>query len=336
MIDHVSCVVKLKIHAIKSGYIVFYDHLGDIEKELRQKAFIESPFTGNKCLVLPFGTQELYIRGNPSTWFQDHNLFGVNSVDIIKDFILSVCETVKPTGLTPMEKIRIDLGIYRLTRLDITEYLTVGTTQKDTSEFINYLQSYCRSRAGRSILTGDSVYFGKHSRRWTFKFYDKLKEMETKKEFNIPNKAVIDEYLKGKCRAELTLRSPELKNITLENGCNWSNELIINTYSNYIGKLTMPTQIETTTSDYEDLPPRMIGIIESWKKGTSIKDILPKATFYRYRRDIINDTGIDISTPSPSINNCRTLVKKIDVTRAEEPPKSITENPKLYYLPKAV
>jgi hypothetical protein len=37
--------------------------------------------------------------------------------------------------------------------------------------------------------------------------------------------------------------------------------------------------------------------LESWYNGGDLKSTLPKVTFYRYRKEILEETGIDVLMP---------------------------------------
>ena len=50
------------------------------------------------------------------------------------------------------------------------------------------------------------------------------------------------------------------------------------------------------------LPPKLRMVYQSWLNGDDLKVILPRPTFYRYRKQIL-EYGIDISTKSPKEKN---------------------------------
>ena len=43
----------------------------------------------------------------------------------------------------------------------------------------------------------------------------------------------------------------------------------------------------------EKIPFRLLGMYLSWFQGVNLKDFLPKATFYKYRKELLKH-GIDI------------------------------------------
>ena len=48
----------------------------------------------------------------------------------------------------------------------------------------------------------------------------------------------------------------------------------------------------------DSLPPRLRLTYQAWLNGDDLKSVLPRPTFYRYRKQIL-EYGIDISTKSP-------------------------------------
>jgi hypothetical protein len=44
-----------------------------------------------------------------------------------------------------------------------------------------------------------------------------------------------------------------------------------------------------------EMKPRLRVALQVWLDGTDLAAMLPKATFYRYRRELLDQAGIDIS-----------------------------------------
>jgi hypothetical protein len=90
-------------------------------------------------------------------------------------------------------------------------------------------------------------------------------------------------------RIELVLRRPELVNRgPLDESLIWE----------YFAKLEINTMRVNTYSEAKGvLPTGMKLALGTWYAGTDLKCFLPERTFYRYRKEILGVTGIDIALP---------------------------------------
>ncbi len=169
------------------------------------------------------GQPQIRVSGNFVKWLQGHNLFGTSDlVPLIYAVGLKLCKILELSP-TPHNLQAWQTGDIWLTRIDCTEMWKLKS-QGDVLGWLNSAQFQARSRHGSPIMTGGTLYFGKHSRRWTMKFYGKLEEI-TKKGHKLPYS--IDDYDKllefaeSMLRAELTLRSPELGKLELNTASCW-------------------------------------------------------------------------------------------------------------------
>lgn len=77
----------------------------------------------------------------------------------------------------------------------------------------------------------------------------------------------------------------------------------------------MSEQHTLSAEKLDGLPPRLVLLYQNWKDGHDIKKVLPKNTFYRYRRQLL-EFGIDIAIkqgvraePNPNVIEFRRVLR---------------------------
>lgn len=180
------------------------------------------------------------------------------------------------------------------------------------------------TRHGRACGKGGTVYLGKNSRRWSLKFYSKYDEHTSgKKGHQMADefvKAGLLDWSKDKLRIELTLRTTELIDLNLTLGNSWNIETPNKLFSDYVGRIEMNQNTILTDEKIINLPRKIQSTYLLWKQGANIKEMLPKPTFYRHRKELLS-FGIDINfyCESPYSNNVVPLVRTIEAKPAKIP-----------------
>lgn len=181
-----------------------------------------------------------------------------------------------------------------------------------------------KTRHGRACGKGGTVYLGKNSRRWSLKFYSKYDEHTSgKKGHQMADefvKAGLLDWSKDKLRIELTLRTTELIDLNLTLGNSWNIETPNKLFSDYVGRIEMNQNTILTDEKIINLPRKIQSTYLLWKQGANIKEMLPKPTFYRHRKELLS-FGIDINfyCESPYSNNVVPLVRTIEAKPAKIP-----------------
>jgi hypothetical protein len=99
----------------------------------------------------------------------------------------------------------------------------------------------------------------------------------------------LREFCETHIRFELTLRALELKpRGTLD-------EFLVWDYLSKTGVINMKT--DENEIHGKDLPSAVKVAIIAWMAGSDVRQILTRRTFFRYRRLILDSTGLDISLP---------------------------------------
>jgi II/X family phage/plasmid replication protein len=226
----------------------------------------------------------LEVSGNPAKFLQGHNLWGS---DFVPGLAAAMCDQVEEmTGL----EIR---NVGSFSRVDIAGLLDVGSPEL-VKEIIRALGAAgtLRHRGKGQLVQEGTVYWGKHSRRWSLKVYDKQREvLSTKSVSDVPTVAAL---ASGKLRVELVLRGMELKALNARTLEQWSMIDPMRLLVEFLQSLELPDQ--SPRLDVAALPRHLRAPFMQWAQGDDLRTLYPKPTFYRYRRALL-EWNVDISVP---------------------------------------
>lgn len=252
----------------------------------------------------------LYISVNPVKFLQGHNVGGP-SVTALGPM---VTETIRhlPDKDRPEDAESELLPALHRTRVDIAVMIDMGS-EALVHEWLRIAERSSRSRHGRALVSGDTVYWGQHSRRWSFKAYGKFHDLKDHPPKVSPEKMeALREFSQGKLRLELCLRTPELKDKgTLTDDLVWE----------YMNKLEFGVMKEVSDMrKLEELPRPVQMTFMMWKGGTDVRFKLPKATFYRHRQLIKKVIGeqFDIALPVPDDFEKQAKIVNFDISWLKE------------------
>lgn len=285
------------------------------------------------------------LDGNPVKFLQGHNVWGACDLEgLIADVLARVLPQVAPELNIKPGLYRVYASLARLTRIDLNEMWHLGNA--------NRVQAWLRAAAdasflkhrGRGQFSGDTLYWGKGSKRWFMKAYSKGLELRAHKLKNPqpdnPNllKSVTD-FADGLLRIELQLRALELERLGLSTVSDWQEDTFQTVYTSYLSRLEFSENmmVANTPPDFEKLPPRLCGPVQLWYEGHDLKTFYSRATWYRYRAEILKFTSLDIALPSPSKAEEVTNVVRL-VTVLEAKPVGIPAwayGTSLYFEPSA-
>lgn len=335
MIDWISAIIPCHHdEKIYGGSIASVDPDGVIDWRVEKKKQIVGSHESSLS-IKSLDPKNLFIDGNPAKWLQGHNMFGTNNLIGLVDSLMH--KLIPILRLSPDE---YDLecwknGYYQLKRVDCTAMWNLPR-RADVTSWLRAAEMQSKSRHGRPITTGGTLYFGKNSRRWSIKFYAKGDEIEAKGHklpYEIEQRDNLIDWADNKLRAELTLRGIQLKEKQLSVAAQWKESTPIEQLLAYIGTLNMSEQFNITPVDLEGLPARLIAVYKLWKEGEDLRALYPRASFYRYRAEFLK-LGIDIAIRQPS--RPENVIPLIRVLR----PEAISQVPSwaigtsLYFEPK--
>lgn len=303
-VDWFSGLIGYDARHLKLGRVVKLTPDGEVVWDIDTKAEVEGSWA-SKMLIgragaphsmtmaaarrdLLCGREVLSISGNPTKFLQGHNAFGPSVSDlghVVREAVRKFPEDVRPRDADDEQW----PALHR-SRVDVAVGVALGS-HATVHEWLNGAATFTRSRHGRPMVSGHTVYWGKNSRRWTIKAYCKFCELK-----DHPPAEHYEElraFVEGQVRIELTLRTLELKpRGTLNEDVVWE----------YWKRVTIGVaKVNIAEVDNKilasNLPQGARTALLLWTGGQDIKWVLPRATFYRYRRAILEVFGIDVSAP---------------------------------------
>jgi II/X family phage/plasmid replication protein len=254
---------------------------------------------------------KLYVSGNPAKWLYGHNWYGPDDVRAIaEEWVLSVLMHIDHDWhrLPSPEE-------WYLTRIDINRSWQFASNH-EVSKVIQALEKVAvLSHRGRGRFPTpegrDTLYFGKNSRRWSLKFYNKWEEQRARGE--LLQSKLLGVAKEGILRGELTLRGLELESAGLRHLEVWDVDTVNRVFDEYLGRLEISAQSVSTPMMV--LPPRLYGVYEMWQRGVVLRDAMSRASWYRARRELLA-FGVDISSEPLQ------RVKEVEETTFDVPPIS--------------
>lgn len=268
---------------------------------------------------------DLQVDGNLAKFLQGHNVFGTE--DLTTQLLLAFRRIMhfyhsELDGWCNQElaEQRIKRGDYLVKMIDINRMFDLAN-DPSVEAWLHAAEMKARCRAGRATRDKGTVYLMKTSRRWSFKFYNKYRELNSKGRLPTGLSDVgLQEFSKGKLRAELRLHSLELATLGVTHGRHVTESWINQTFNDYLGRIDMNTQATLFDAQILELPRCVQSTYQLWKQGACLKDMMPKPSFYRHRK-ILLEQGIDITCPpsSPEISNVVPMFRVLEAVPVSTP-----------------
>lgn len=281
---------------VNGGNVFCIDRDGSIE--WGRERWLSVPGSYSSSLDVRTDGEFLWVSGNPVKWFQGHNLFGTDDVrGLAACTVEAVCAAA---GLPVLEEDRAAWrrGFIRLTRVDCTQMYDLGSVA-NVNATLRAASASSRTRHGTAVVKGETVYWGKSSRRWTIKAYGKHQELHAKgKGHGLPaellHRGRLLEFAEPMLRVELTLRSPELRKRGLSMTRGWKGDTPMEQLGVALESMQVSEHFELPSDVLERLPGRLVGAYTAWREGLDLRAVYTRATYYRYRKELL-ERGIDIS-----------------------------------------
>lgn len=242
------------------------------------------------------GRPAIWVSGNPAKWFQGHNIFGSENISgLVLEMLKRICASI---SLVPSadDLALWDAGAIKLERVDVTHSFDLGTLPRVRNSLRSLDSTANLKHRGRGHFKGDSLTFGKGSRRWSLTLYAKGAEIAVKGHQLPMNLAEtsLPALAQGLLRAEVRLLPMQLAEEQLEWLSYWGDNTGSELHSRFLAKLQIA---ETTMLDAEvldGLTGRLQLAYQAWKDGHDLRATLSRPTFYRYRTELLR-CGIDIA-----------------------------------------
>lgn len=296
MIDWVTAKLPCN-NNLRTGCVAKLDADGNVEWITESWLPVEGSYSSN-FMIKSLTPQTIQVSGNPAKWLQGHNLFGTNDLKLLMTtFFSALYEAMAEEGLNPtIEQCeRIAEGRYTISRVDINETWFLKN-QYDVKAWIRAAgEKMSMPYRGKGVFSGDTLYWGKGSKYYYLKCYSKGDEINSKKS-NFPNELRTPEMLEYADRAlrlELVLCSKALREWGLNEPCNWSLDTPRMLLLQVARTLDMSNNFKLSSEVTRGLPTGLRLAYIAWLSGEDLRTILPKNTFYRYRKKL-KELDIDI------------------------------------------
>lgn len=297
MIDWVTAKLPCD-NNLRSGCVAKLDADGNVE--WLSESWL--PVTGSHemdFMVKSLTPQTIQISGNPAKWLQGHNLFGTNDLmALMAKFFSVLYEVMADEGLNPTieQSDAIEQGRYTVSRIDVNETWHLKN-QADVKAWIRAAgEKMSMPYRGKGVFSGDTLYWGKGSKYYYLKCYSKGDEINSKKS-NYPDVLRTPDmlaYADKALRLELVLCSKALREWGLNEPCKWTIDTPKMLLLKHIRTLDMSNNFKLSSNITSNLPTGLRLAYIAWLSGEDLRTILPKNTFYRYRRKL-KDYDIDIA-----------------------------------------
>ena len=242
------------------------------------------------------GRPAIWVSGNPAKWFQGHNVFGTADIrGLVLEMLHRVCASV---GLTPSagDLALWDAGTIKLTRVDVTHSFDLGTLARVRNALRSLDATANLKHRGRGHFKGDSLTFGKGSRRWSLTLYAKGAELDVKGH-ELPlhlAESSVGKLAQGLLRAEVRMHSLQLVAEHLEYLAYWGENAGPELHSRLLTGLQIAEASMLDAQVLDGLTGRLQLAYQAWASGHDLRATLSRPTFYRYRIQLLKH-GIDIA-----------------------------------------
>lgn len=280
---------------------VIIDPDGDVVRIYDHPVSLEGSHDQRLSVKTDAYTGLLLIDGNPTNFFQGHNLFGTESlVPLAAATFRRVAQMLRLPDIESSTA-QMDSGDFEILKVDINKMYSLGS-RANANAALRSLEAtaHIKGRAhSGGVMDRGTLYFCKHSRRRAVKAYAKGQQLDDPKHQlakNIAMRAELLEYANDKLRLEVRYLAMDLKRRGLDWGKYWSDTLCDTLYAEMLATLEIPAMIELPMDTLDGLPARLQLVYQAWKRGDDVRAIVSRASFFRYRKEMLK-FGIDIGVP---------------------------------------
>ena len=340
MIDWVTAKLPLLHPPINAGRTVRFCENGAIEWQVPHRKVVRGSYDGAIQISsdgASDGGMAQYLRfdGNPAKFLQGHNLFG--SDDLVSLVLACFDRICAQLGLQPSEQERavIAVGDYTVSRIDFTHSFELRN-RSDVRAWIRAAEFKAKSRHGRPSMKHSTLYFGQHSRFWSWKFYakgDEIADRGHQLPQDIPHHDLLSSWADNKLRSEACFRQMFLKRYEIERAASLTPERLNSLYCDYLSRLDMNEQVALSSEELFKLPKRLHMVYSAWRGGEDLRSMLSRPTFYRYRKQLL-EHGIDITIrrDHSDSSNVVPLIRVLEAKPADVPQWAVDKG--LVFIPR--
>lgn len=295
-IDWVHALVTVQHDAtqLSSGVVIHLNNELDYDSATHnyKPKIIRSSYD-DTIWIKPHTTGSIEISGNFYKFLNHQNITGSNDLQsLVSDLIIHL--QALDIGVNPSadDFLNIKQGNFRLFRVDVNTPLLFNTKQ-DAIVYLNRLKLDASYPYRQKVIYDNGVYFGMKSKRWILKFYHKSEEIRKheKLDFKIDDdlKALADLMI----RAEVSIKSKQLKEWDLIFGHQWDSETTKNLMSKTLDKMILPEEKRNIEmNEIKNTAHRRF--YDSYKQGDMNNHYSPR-TIQRYKKTFLKDYSININ-----------------------------------------
>lgn len=309
---------------LNNGRVFSMNPDGEIEWHCEKFLNVEGSYSSN-IQIKSASDRTIWFSGNPVKFLQGHNIFGTDDIVYLLGRFFDALLKIDSLGLKPTDSQyeRVMAGDVQLTRVDVNQSWLLNS-KSDVLSWIRAAGNCARLKhRGAGQFAGDTLYFGKNSRRWSVKCYSKGHELTVKGRGLHADIAhpLLSDYAEKALRLELVMRSMHLKDCMLNIACNWLPETAkMLLCSTVLDNLEITDNMTIQDEILTQLPPRMRLLYQSWRNGDDLRSMFSKSSFYRFRAQML-PYGIDIAMiqETDSKSNVVPLIRYLEAIPAGVP-----------------
>lgn len=309
---------------LNNGRVFSMNPDGEIEWHCEKVLNVEGSYSSN-IQIKSASDRTIWFSGNPVKFLQGHNIFGTDDIVYLLGRFFDALLKIDSLGLKPTDSQyeRVMAGDVQLTRVDVNQSWLLNS-KSDVLSWIRAAGNCARLKhRGAGQFAGDTLYFGKNSRRWSVKCYSKGHELTVKGRGLHADIAhpLLSDYAEKALRLELVMRSMHLKDCMLNIACNWLPETAkMLLCSTVLDNLEITDNMTIQDEILTQLPPRMRLLYQSWRNGDDLRSMFSKSSFYRFRAQML-PYGIDIAMiqETDSKSNVVPLIRYLEAIPAGVP-----------------
>jgi len=264
----------------------------------------------------------LDISGNPTKYLQGQNIWGSSNIrEVCIEYIKAVLKQLNLwEKMTAKERKNVLALRVWCTRFDLTTNFDLRTVA-DKSAFLGAVSKQAESKRGKKQAINSTTYFGS-AEYLQVKFYDKANEVAAglpKLNYKSPKNeqshvlkyrefvGKIHDEIMGLVRCELRLgRGFIRKNCGMyllsvleyiEKGGVIMGEVKKLKLGQHATRQSLKEAQKALESmaEAKAIPRACVGIFVNWRNGETCQNLVARATFYKYRKLILEAVNIDIS-----------------------------------------
>ncbi|MEM9315272.1 MAG: phage/plasmid replication protein, II/X family [Pseudomonadota bacterium] len=331
MIDWIKAIVPLRHHErLSSGEIQAIDgETGQIEWRSPKRLKVEGS-QSSSVTVRSSDLRHVEIDGNPAKFLQGHNIFGSDDLHCLAVAFFEQVAARLGIEVPAEDRDAWGRGEYVLKRVDVTESFRLPS-QADVHAWIRAAQSTVTGKhQAASAYAGDTFYLGKNSRRIATKVYAKAAELRKHKlPESLPARGRLLEFAEGLLRFEVVIRAMELRRRGLSSPKNWTPQTPRAIVEERVRAMRLNQKVRLKNEEIDDLPPRLRGAYALWRSGEDLRNIYSKATFYRYRAELLR-YGVDLAAKAPQQGEAVPLIRFLSAEHVDAVPSWATAAGLLY------